>query len=453
MSDIIAAISTALAPSGIGVIRLSGEGCARTADQILRPVSGGKLSDAPNRKLVLADLLDRQGRIIDRILAVYTRGPRSYTGEDTVELQCHGSPAVLTEALSHLFVCGARQAGPGEFTKRAFLNGQMDLTAAEAVIDLIEAETADAAANAAGQVAGALQRKLEPVYADLVSVMSHFHAVLDYPDEDIDDFRLDAYGDLLETQQQTLDKLLATCRRGSVVKNGISAVILGRPNAGKSSLLNALAGYERVIVTDIPGTTRDTVEEKIRLGKFLLRLTDTAGIRDTEDTVEKLGVERSVDAAKGADLALVVIDGSQPLCPEDFRAMEASRASRQAICVLSKADLPQAVTPQQLDFDMVVPVSAVTGDGIPALTAAVETLFAADAPCDGTLLTNVRHETAITRARDAIVRVRDSMTAGATPDAVLLDVEEALSAIGEVTGKNMREDITDGIFSRFCVGK
>ena len=201
MSDIIAAISTALSPSGIGVIRLSGENCAQVADRVLRPVSGVPLSEAPNRKLILADLLDRQGRVIDRILAVHTRGPRSYTGEDTVELQCHGSPAVLTEALSHLFVHGARQAGPGEFTKRAFLNGRMDLTAAEAVIDLIEAETADAAANAAGQVGGALLRKLDPVYESLLSVMSHFHAVLDYPDEDIDDFQLEAYDALLSEQQ------------------------------------------------------------------------------------------------------------------------------------------------------------------------------------------------------------------------------------------------------------
>ena len=453
MSDIIAAISTALAPSGIGVIRLSGQGCAQTADCILKTVSGVLLSEAPNRKLILADLLDRSDRVIDRILAVYTCGPHSYTGEDTVELQCHGSPAVLTEALSHLFLHGARQAGPGEFTKRAFLNGQMDLTAAEAVIDLIEAETADAAANAAGQVGGALLRQLEPVYGELTGLMSHFHAVLDYPDEDIDDFQLDSYRDLLEAQKQVLDSLLATCRRGNVVKNGVGAVILGRPNAGKSSLLNALAGYDRVIVTDIPGTTRDTVEEKIRLGSLVLRLMDTAGIRDTQDTVEQLGVSRAVEAAKSADLALVVIDGSQPLCPEDFRAMEASKSSRQAICVLSKADLPQVVTPEQLDFDIILPVSAVTGQGLEALTEAVEGLFAGDAPCDGTLLTNVRHETAITLARDAISRAQEAMALGTTPDAVLVDVEAALTAIAEVTGASMREDITNGIFSRFCVGK
>ncbi len=453
MSQIIAAISTALAPSGIGVIRLTGEGCALVADKILKPISGKAFSESPNRKLVLTDLLDRQGRVIDRILAVYTRGPHSYTGEDTVELQCHGSPAVLTEALSHLFLHGARQAGPGEFTKRAFLNGRMDLTAAEAVIDLIEAETADAAANAAGQVGGALLRKLEPVYDALVAIMSHFHAVLDYPDEDIDDFALSQYTETLETQKAVLNQLLSTCQRGSVVKNGVGAVILGRPNAGKSSLLNALAGYERVIVTDIPGTTRDTVEEKIRLGSLVLRLMDTAGIRDTADRVEKIGVQRALDAANRADLALVVIDGSQPLQEEDHRAMEAAKQARNAICILSKSDLPQVVEPSELDFDIVLPISSVTGAGIEALTPAVEGLFSSNTPCDGTLLTNARHADAITRARDALLKVEESMLWGGTPDAVLLDLEDAIEAIAEVTGKSMREDITNGIFSRFCVGK
>ena len=453
MSDIIAAISTALAPSGIGVVRLSGEGCAEAAAHILLPVNGKPFCEAPNRKLILCDLLDRQGRVIDRILAVYTRGPHSYTGEDTVELQCHGSPAVLTEALNGLCQHGARQAGPGEFTKRAFLNGQMDLTAAEAVIDLIEAETADAAANAAGQVGGALLRKLEPVYSELVSIMSHFHAVLDYPDEDIDDFLLTGYTETLTQQKQKLEKLLATAQRGSIVKNGVRAVILGRPNAGKSSLLNALAGYERVIVTDIPGTTRDTVEEKIKLGSLVLHLVDTAGIRETADTVERLGVQRAVDAAKEADLAMVVIDGSAPLGEEDRRAMDAAKQAMNAICILSKCDLPQIIRPEDLPFETVLPISAVTGAGIEALSPAVEQLFASGVPCDGSLLTNSRHISAITRARDAITRTEESMLYGATPDAVLLDVEDALSAIAEVTGKSMREDITSDIFSRFCVGK
>ena len=453
MSDIIAAISTALAPSGIGIIRMSGPGCTGTAEQILTPVYGRPLSQSEPRKLCLYDLHDRQGRVIDRVLAVQTPGPDSYTGEDTVELQCHGSPAVLAEAVSNLLEHGARQALPGEFTKRAFLNGRMDLTAAEAVIDLIEAETADAAANAAGQVGGALLRRLQPVYDALLSIMSHFHAVLDYPDEDIGEFELSSYASVLQEQRETLDALLSTADRGRVVKNGVKAVILGKPNAGKSSLLNALAGYERVIVTDIPGTTRDTVEEKIRLGSLVLRLTDTAGIRETGDLVERIGVDRALEAAVDADLALLVIDGSAPLTEEDRRAMAAAKTAHHVICILSKSDLPQETEAEALDFDTVIPVSSVTGEGLEQLVPAVEALFASDVPCDGSILTNLRHEQAIRTARDAVTRTMDALGSGATPDAVLLDVEDALEAIAGLTGQSMREDITNDIFSRFCVGK
>ena len=453
MSDIIAAISTALAPSGIGVIRLSGDGCGAVADRVLRPVYGPALSAGEPRKLRLFDLTDRKGQVIDRVLAVYTPGPGSYTGEDTAELQCHGSPAVLTEALANLFARGARQAQAGEFTKRAFLNGRMDLTAAEAVIDLIEAETADAAANAAGQVRGVLRDRLQGVYSSLLGIMSHFHAVLDYPDEDIDDFHLASYRELLEGARQELDSLLATASRGRVVKNGVKAVILGRPNAGKSSLLNALAGYERVIVTPIPGTTRDTVEEKLRLGGVVLRLTDTAGIRDTADAVERLGVDRAIAAAEDADLSLLVIDGSGPLTAEDRRAMEAAKSARHCICVLSKADLPRAVEPEALGLPRVIPVSAVTGAGLETLSRAVGDLFASDVPPDGSLLTNLRQETAIREAHEAIGRTLRGLAEGAAPDGVLLEVETALEAIGTVTGASMREDIVSDIFSRFCVGK
>ena len=451
--DTIAAIATGSAPTAIGVIRVSGPETDAVVSRVFRPKCAKPFPALEPRRLFLGALTDRMGRTLDSGMAVRFPGPASYTGEDTVELQCHGSPAVLTEALAHLLAQGARQAGPGEFTKRAFLNGRMDLTAAEAVIDLIEAETADAAANAAGQVGGALLRKLTPVYDALVSVMSHFHAVLDYPDEDIDAFDLENYTALLSRQRSVLEALLATASRGQVVKHGIKAVILGRPNAGKSSLLNALAGYDRVIVTEIPGTTRDTVEEKIHLGSLVLRLIDTAGIRTTQDQVEQIGVTRALCAAQEADLALVVLDGSQPLGAEDHRAIEAARQAKHVICVLSKADLPQVLIPEQLDFDSVLPVSSRTGQGLEALTSAVEKLFASSIPCDGTLLTNLRHQRAITVARDAMDRTLAALSAGTTPDAVLLEVEEALAAIADVTGKSMREDITNDIFSRFCVGK
>jgi len=317
MSHTIAAISTGNCVSAIGILRLTGDNCAEIAGSVFTLNNGTALQNAPNRKLMLGTLKDKNGRIIDQCMAVFTRGPHSYTGEDTVEIQCHGSPAVLSAGLEALYAAGARPAKRGEFTKRAFMNGQLALTQAEAVIDLIEAESADAAANAAGQVGGILQKRLTPIYDRLTDLCSHFHAVLDYPDEDIDDFHIDSYTQTIRKDAKALYSLLQTYGQGRILKQGVSAAIVGRPNVGKSSLLNAIAGYDRVIVTDIPGTTRDTVEETVMLGPTRLRLVDTAGIRQTGDAIEAMGVERSRKALEEADLVLFVCDGSVPLTDAD----------------------------------------------------------------------------------------------------------------------------------------
>ena len=305
MSDIIAAIATGSSPSAIGIIRLSGSGAIALADQVFAPLGATRLAAAPDRSLILGNLLDETGRVLDQILATVSRGPNSYTGEDTAEFQCHGSPAVLAAALQALFQLGARQAGPGEFTKRAFLNGRMDLSQAEAVIDLIDAETADAAANAAGQLGGAIFSRIDPIYLDLTDIMSHFHAVLDYPDEEIAPFELENFRATLESDAKSLAALLSTYRRGQILKSGVPCVILGKPNAGKSSLLNLLAGFDRVIVTAKAGTTRDTVEQAVQFAGLTLRLLDTAGIRDTDDEIERMGVDRALQAAQQAQLAPV----------------------------------------------------------------------------------------------------------------------------------------------------
>ena len=337
MSHVIAAVSTGNQISAIGILRLSGDGCAEVGGKVFTLNCGLPLQDAPNRKLMLGVLHDKHGRIIDSCIAVYTRAPHSYTGEDTVEFHCHGSPAVLAAGLEALYLAGAKPALRGEFTKRAFMNGQLALTQAEAVIDLIEAETADAAANAAGQVGGALQKKLAPIYDALTDLCSHFHAVLDYPDEDIEDFGLASYQDTLNRSAKQLHTLLQTYGQGRILKHGVSAAIVGKPNVGKSSLLNAMAGYERVIVTEIAGTTRDTVEETIILGNTRLRLIDTAGIRETGDKIEAMGVERSKQAVENADLVIFVCDGSQPLSEEDRRAMELCCDKENAIALINKA--------------------------------------------------------------------------------------------------------------------
>ncbi len=453
MSQIIAAVSTGNQISAIGIIRMTGAGCADVADRVFTRINGKSLSEAPERKLVLGDLHDAQGRIIDRCVAVFTPGPNSYTGEDTVEFHCHGSPAVLAAGLDALYRSGARPAQRGEFTKRAFLNGRMDLTSAEAVIDLIEAETADAAANAAGQVGGVLQKKLSPVYDDLKDLCSHFHAVLDYPDEDIDDFRLDAYSAQLKKNAKSLNAILATYSQGQILKRGVRAAIVGKPNVGKSSLLNALAGYDRVIVTEVAGTTRDTVEETVKVGSVVLRLIDTAGIRTTEDRIEAMGVERSRQAIESADLVILVLDSAQELTAEDEEVMDLCCELENVIVLLNKSDLKPVVEPSDLPFMQIIRFSAQTHEGLEQFTGLVEELFAGDTPCDGSILTNARQYDAIRRSYEAINSALHGLRLGFTPDAVLTDVEAAMEAMGEVTGATVREDITARIFERFCVGK
>ena len=453
MSSVIAAVSTGNQISAIGILRLTGEGCAQIAGKVFTLNSGVPLWEAPNRKLVLGTLRDSNGRIIDQCMAVYTRAPHTYTGEDTVEFHCHGSPAVLAAGLDALFAAGAVPAKRGEFTKRAFLNGQLDLTQAEAVIDLIEAETADAAANAAGQVGGKLQKALAPIYDDLTNLCSHFHAVLDYPDEDIEDFGLDNYADTLRSNAKILHSLLQTYGQGRILKQGVAAAIVGKPNVGKSSLLNALAGYERVIVTEIAGTTRDTVEETVMLGATRLRLIDTAGIRQTEDRIEAIGVERSKQAVENADLVLFVCDGSKPLTEEDREVINVCLDADNAIALINKSDLGAVVVPSDLPFMQVISICTKTGEGLDQLADAVDVMFAGDMPCDGSILTNPRQFDAIRRAYEAMLASLQGLKLGLTPDAVLTDVETAMEAMGEVTGNTVREDITARIFERFCVGK
>ena len=454
MSDTIAAIATARAPSAIGILRLTGPDTVSVMDAVFRP-KGRPISCRADRTMVLGDVLDKSGQVVDHGLAVLFRGPGSYTGEDCAEIHCHGSPVVLQEVLLSLFAAGARQARGGEFTQRAFLNGRMDLMQAESVVDLIDAETAEAARHAAAQLSGALSRGVEEIYDALMEITSRFYAVVDYPDEDIEDLQRQTMVDTLVRAEDKLRALLATFDRGRILKQGLPAVILGKPNAGKSSLLNALLGYDRAIVTDVAGTTRDTVEEKVPLGHVLLRLCDTAGIRESDDVVERLGVERSRRAALDSQLALLVLDSSRPLDEEDAEAMDVAAAVPHTVVILNKTDLPSVWEETALGgrFDHVVKVCAKTGEGLTELTALIESLYPlGDVPC-GELLTNARQAEAVGRALAAVAAAREALDFGMTPDVVLTDAEAALEALGELNGKRVREDLVATIFSRFCVGK
>lgn len=452
MSQAIAAIATGGQVSAIGIVRMSGDGVIPMASRLFRPADGKSLEEHAPHSLVYGRLEDREGALLDLCLCTYSVGPASYTGEDTVEFQCHGSPMLLTALIEELFTLGARQAGPGEFTKRAFLNGRMDLSQAEAVADVIEAESGEALRNAAGQLSGAMSRKIQGIYSGLTDICAHYHAVLDYPDEDIEDFRVKAYELLLRDSLESLHQLLAGFERGKHLNSGIPTAIIGRPNAGKSSLMNALLGFDRAIVTDIPGTTRDTIEERVRFGGLSLRLTDTAGIRNSQDPVERLGVERSRAALRQAELVLALLDGSIPGEDGEQEILAAAEAAPKALVLLTKSDLPRLR--QQVETRLpVLPVSSHSREGLEKLEKAMEDLFPLPAVPAGELLTNTRQAGAVRTAAENMEAALEAMEAGQTPDIVLTEVEQAMSALGELSGRSIRQDVTDRIFARFCVGK
>ena len=456
MSDTIAAIATAYGRAALGIIRLSGEGAVSVAEAVFRPQKGGLLRDSGPHRLVLGAVVDEEGRALDQVLCTYALAPRSFTGEDTAEFQCHGSPAALQELLHTLLRRGARMALPGEFSRRAFLNGRLDLSQAEAIMDLIDAETPLGVRNAAMQLQGAVTRKTEKVYELLLGLLAHFQAVVDYPEEGVEPLERAETADTLEIAAGQLGRLRRSFERGKLMKEGVKCAILGKPNAGKSSLLNALLGYERAIVTDEAGTTRDTLEEKLSLGGLVLRLTDTAGLRETSSAAEAEGVRRARAAAGDARLVLAVFDGSAPLGQEDEAVIASAKAAPAAVALLNKEDLPRQADRERLEreFDTVLSVSARTGAGLEELEKALEKLLGAEEPLNmGEILTNERQYDAIFRAETAVRRASEALRAGVTPDAVLTDAEEALAALGEVSGRTLREDLVEAVFSRFCVGK
>ncbi len=453
MAETIAAIATPQATSAIAILRLSGDESLEIAKKVF--ISKSDLCKNV-RKMCYGEFLARDGKPIDSGLAVYMKAPNSYTGEDTVEFFCHGSLISQREILEALYENGARPAKAGEYTHRAFLNGKLELTQAEAVIDLIDAETVEAARNAEAQLEGHIGKKITAVRDEILDVIATFYAYVDYPDEDITELKQTETLEILSNAKKTLSKLHESFKHGKIIKDGVRCALVGRPNVGKSSVLNALLGYDRSIVSNIPGTTRDTVEEKVNIGNIRLRLIDTAGLHASNDEVEKIGIERTEKSLSDAELVLAVFDGSEELNSEDERVISLIQG-KCAIAIVNKNDLQLKIDMQKIESAFgknVCILSAQKNEGMDTLCDEIKELFEnREVYASGEIITNARHAAAIFDAKEKVESAIQTINAGFTPDIAISDLEDAVSRLGEITGQTASEQILTRIFERFCVGK
>lgn len=450
----IAAIATPNAPGGIGIVRISGENAVEIAAKIFHPVSGKALTESRGYCAHFGEVFDNNEKIDEAVCLVF-RAPRSYTGEDIAEISCHGGLYITKRVLRAALEAGAAPAEAGEFTKRAFINGKIDLAAAESVMALIGASGKQAAAAALNTLDGNLSREIRKCADNIIGVCASLAAWVDYPDEDIED--TDA-GDMLPVFTETRTALADIIRRydcGRAVTDGIDAVIVGRPNVGKSTLMNMLTGFERSIVTDIAGTTRDVVEERIVLGEIVMRIADTAGIRETENVVENIGVSLAKRRLERAELVLAVFDGSEALTADDCDIMEQCRGKR-AVALLNKTDLPVAADREIINaaFSHVVELSASTGEGRDELEKAVRKIFSTDEfDPNAACLTSERQRQCCVNAMAHIDEAIAALNTGVTLDAVNVCADCAIDALLELTGEKATSAVVDEVFSRFCVGK
>lgn len=457
-TDTIAAISTPLAPGGIGVLRLSGPKAIEVADSMFVPISGKPLSEHKGYTSAFG-YVSENGQKLDDVIAAVFRAPKSYTGEDVVELSCHGGVFLMQQILHCAVNHGASLAGPGEFTKRAFLNGKLDLTQAEAVMNLISADSANAARAALAGYDGYLSREVEEASNRLVEIAGHLAAWVDYPEEEIEELTVQQLGDALRASQENLRRLYSTYDSGKMIREGITAAIVGRPNVGKSTLMNLMARYERSIVTELPGTTRDIVEESIRMGGYLLRIADTAGIRETEDQVEAIGVALSRKRLESSDLILAVFDISQALEQEDLELLN-QLESKTAIAICNKSDLTSndLLTQRMEEIRRRVPsaivMSAKNGDGLEQLEQLIpDVLGLSGADSSAAILSNERQKDCVRRSLSALEEGIEALFAGFTLDAVSVCVDDAIGSLMELSGKSVSEEVVANVFSKFCVGK
>ena len=453
VGDTIAAVATPPGEGGIGIVRVSGPDSIPIVERIFhgkKPLSHGR-----NREMQYGFIKDGEGQPIDEVLAVVMRAPRSYTREDVVEIHCHGGMAPLGRILELVLMGGARLAEPGEFTKRAFLRGRLDLSQAEAVMDVIRAQSDRGLQLAMEQLRGALGRRVAALRQDLLGALAELEARLDFPEEDIPPEDRGATCEIINRCKMAIEDLLAGFKGGRALREGVRTVILGRPNVGKSTLLNTLLGEERAIVTPIPGTTRDVIEEVVIIRGVPVRLVDTAGIRKGLDEVERLGVERARQQAARADLILLVIDGSVPLEEGDLRLM-GELGGRQAIVLINKGDLPQKTFPEDVKAYLpeapVLKVSLKDGWGLDELK---KTIYdeAVGQSLEGVMVASLRHAEALEEALGAVRAAGEAAVAGLSDELICIDLRAALAALGKITGESVDGDLLDEIFSRFCLGK
>lgn len=450
----IAAISTPLGTGGVGVIRISGPDAIRTAEAVFSPAGGQPLSASHGYTAHYGRLHDREGEFDEAVATVF-RAPRSYTGEDVVELSCHGGLYLVQRTLRAVLDHGASLAGPGEFTKRAYLNGKLSLAQAESVMDLIGAAGRQSAQAALAGRDGALSHKIDGIAAELVDQAAHLAAWNDYPDEDMESVTPEPLAAALRGSLRECQALLDGYDTGRILREGVDTAIIGRPNVGKSTLMNLLAGTQKSIVTAIPGTTRDVVEETVLAGEIVLRLADTAGIRDTDDPVEQAGVQLARRRLESAQLVLVVLDRSEPLSEGDL-ALLASLAGRPAIAVLNKSDLPPQLEEKALAglVSQTVEISARTGEGAENLTQAIaELLHLSDVDPSAPLLANERQRICLQKAATALEEAVQALEEGVTLDAVSVCLDEAIGPLLELTGRRVSDAVVDAVFAQFCVGK
>lgn len=461
LDDTIVAISTPLGYSGIGIVRLSGRDAIKIAEIVFFSPKGRKLGKTPTHRIVYGHILDPENQeVIDEVLVSVMKSPNTYTREDVVEINCHGGPLPLRRTLEIILKQGARLAEPGEFTMRAFLNGRIDLAQSEAVLDIINSLTEQSQKVAMEQLKGGLSKRISEIRERLIEITAIVEAYIDFPEEEIEPPDQKDLRKRAEDIQLEIGELIKSSRYGLILRDGLKTAIIGKPNVGKSSLLNALLQHDRAIVTDIPGTTRDIIEEYLNMKGLPIRIMDTAGIREGGDIAEMEGVERSLKAMKKADLVLLVLDGSKELHETDLRLIDESK-TKKTILVINKIDLPSRISMEKLPLDKpVVRISALKGEGLDALkeeiistslSPQVSQMITAK-ETGGVLVTNERHIMALKKAHTSIASFLEGISL-VSPEILAIELREALDALGDITGITTPDDILNKIFSEFCIGK